>query len=410
MSSREFVQDTIASVLCDHGIVARSRDAKDILFSREVDKDISGAVGKIAYRKTEDTTREIRITLKLGKFIRKFFGENLSDFQVQNIGADITAVLWSNNDVKELTGEDIRDFYGSCGVRSCMSGRNAQDYLDIYVDNPEVVALAAIELDGSAARALIWTFPDGRRYMDRMYYGSDACKAALQFYAAEKNLLPRERIPSTEIEVRISDGIDSNWPYIDTMYHVTINSRKSATLSSEYGDYEARETDGRLSETGETCYNCGRRISEDDINCTDDGRPYCESCFSENFGQCESCSGTCPRDYLNTVANGDTVCDDCLSRNYTCCADCEEYHLDVDITSVRLEDEEVCLCSGCMEGYVSCGHCESTVADSGAHIVDENDEETLLCGKCYRALHPELISYPGQTEFSFVEGSANVAQ
>lgn len=156
--------------------------------------------GKISYLTKERAatmdeselwTSSRRFHSKPGGFISKVF-KNVPAREVE-----IFSTLFRNvsnrvsADLRVVRGERIRDFYyyeayaGDCGSlgASCMRYDNCQKYMDIYVDNPEIVSMLVMLDDGGAliGRALLWDF-DGYKIMDRIYTANDE---KLAFYFKE---------------------------------------------------------------------------------------------------------------------------------------------------------------------------------------------------------------------------------
>lgn len=384
---RVTLQGHIASALAKYD--RPMEDTIKRLAELEVDKSESGEVGKLAYRKQKNDGTYVRVAVRVGKFVKQFFGEGLDDKAVQNIGADITALLWSMDDgdddddagkVVELAGESLRNFYlqSVSGINSCMARKEAQNYLDIYVDNPDRVKLATVRLGDHAARALVWTFPDGSRYMDRIYHTSEACNAALKNYAARKGIGEREDIPSDRMPMKIRNGEDSWWPYMDTLCYMSIRSCSSCYLSADNGDYCLQTTDGYLEDRGRECYGCGCRVDDDYTYVGPDENDYCKDCYYTRFFYCDHCGYD--RDLEDSVetANGLHICEQCYEQHFFTCEDCEHVYSDNDAVSV---DGDRTICNHCFEDYYfeceECGECH--------HVDDRCDGPcgTPVCQYCY---------------------------
>lgn len=385
--NREQVQREIVEVLARHGL----GDLSGLLADMEVDKPEGGETGKLAYYNAE---RQQRTKLRVGKWVRKFFGEGRSDHDIQKIGSDIVAALWAGsggdgdeNGVVELRGEKLRDFYlqSVSGIPSCMAYDSAQCYLDIYVDNPDKVSLATVRIDGDAARALVWTAPGGQRYMDRIYHTSDACKAALEGYARNRNIFSRADLFSMtdRIEMKICSGSDSFWPYMDTLFYVNIHSPSMCSLSSKHGEYEAQDTDGGLCmlEDRHYCCDCGDEVYDDQVYSNEDGDEYCESCYFNTYTSCERCGLETTCDDVVTVHNGDCdcyVCEGCADRCYSRCEYCHEYY-NSDLTSGDCDGNIVC--DSCYEEH--CTECEECGAVIKLDNIVRDPDGRGLCNDCF---------------------------
>lgn len=374
---RATVQGHIASALAKYG-----KTAGTLLIEFEVDRAESGSIGMIGFRKGSK-----RVAIRVGKFIRQFFGAEMDDQTIQNIGADITALLWSgdngkdgdSNGVKELEGEALRGFYleGVSGISSCMAHEDTQDFLDIYADNPDVVKLATVRMGEYAARALVWTFPDGRRYMDRIYHTSEACHAALKQYRDSKGIESRNSIPSDSVTMKIRNGKDSYWPYLDTLCYMNLESYRKCTLSTCGGDYFLQTTDGTAEHTGERCHNCWDRIDQDDAYHGPDDELYCEDCYSDLFASCDHCGNTVSTDDLVSTQDGRGICEACSNHHFFECHECRGICADNDGHDV---DGDHTVCEDCYERYYfECDDCGDSV-----HVDEEfkGPGDTRVCREC----------------------------
>jgi hypothetical protein len=145
--------------------------------------------------------------------------------------------------IRIVRGEEIRKRYlynGYCSEtmggkgtlgKSCMRYEETQEFLDIYVENPEVCGLL-IKVDDDdklVARALLWKTNNGL-YLDRIYYTLDSDKVLLYNWVSEnfqeiKNIfdLKNDELESFDrgyerFEVKLKDSIDYRYyPYMDSL-------------------------------------------------------------------------------------------------------------------------------------------------------------------------------------------------
>jgi len=160
------VFDCIYGALYSAGFNEVSR----LLTSLKVKRPENGDENKISYW---DPGRETRYRARTGKFIRKWFGEGLSDQQICDIGSSINATLWGVHDVRESKGEDVISVYYDLGVSSCMNHEGHKGYLRIYADNPDKVSILHVKMDNGAARCLLWHADDGKSYRSVIYHSAD---------------------------------------------------------------------------------------------------------------------------------------------------------------------------------------------------------------------------------------------
>ena len=255
------------------------------LLKHQVDRSVDNTPNRIAYLNVE---RGQRLQLKVGRFVRKYFGEGLSDQEIQTIGDRINAELWTGtNGVQLLTGEAIREAYLDCRASSCMTYRCTQSYLVIYADNPDKIALAYVrDDDGHVARALVFTDDTGKRHMSTIYHSSTHLYQVLADYGDSQVWANPYDM---RITVKIRNGVESNWPYSDS-WSVDIESSTVAVLSTS-GGTSLDETNGSCGDSSNMCCSvCDCEVDEDDSHSLDGGT-YCEECFNEAYRYCDHCNG-----------------------------------------------------------------------------------------------------------------------
>jgi hypothetical protein len=206
--------------------------------------------GKISYLtrdraaaidESEVWTSSRRFQAKPGGFISKVF----KDIPAKEVELFSTLFRNVSNRIKVnlqvIKGERIRDFYyyesyasdnGSLGA-SCMRYDNCQKYMNVYVDNTDVVSMLVMLNDNGSliGRALLWDC-DGYKIMDRIYTTNDE-KYAFYFkeWATKNNYLFKsnqnwfdtltfEKIGDKKQELRIDIKLPNSdyryYPYMDT--------------------------------------------------------------------------------------------------------------------------------------------------------------------------------------------------
>jgi hypothetical protein len=206
--------------------------------------------GKISYLtkerfaaidESEIWTSSRRFQAKPGGFISKVF----KDIPAREVELFSTLFRNVSNRLKVnlqvVKGERIRDFYyyesyasdnGSLGA-SCMRYDNCQKYMNVYVENTDVVSMLVMLNDHGSliGRALLWDC-DGYKIMDRIYTTNDE-KYAFYFkeWATKNNYLFKsnqnwfdtmtfEKIGDKKQELRIDIKLPNSdyryYPYMDT--------------------------------------------------------------------------------------------------------------------------------------------------------------------------------------------------
>lgn len=345
-----------------------------------VDYSTDGDKFKIAYFNPE---RKQRLKLRTGKFVRKMLLQSFpflrfTNQEIQTVGSRINAQLWCKGKIELLHGEAIRQFYQNSGVSSCMSREHAQDFLDIYVDNPQAIELATIQTEeNNVARALVWN-TGGKKYMDVIYYTSSAAYQALKDYREQEGWgspidMKREEIT---VKCKIRNGCGSFWPYFDTMCNVTLKDNECVLDSVGFCDYCGQRTDGTLDGLGLRCVICDKLVPEGDSYLVNN-ETYCSECYDHNCSTCEYCEEVFMNEHLIEIEET-FLCDVCCGGNAFYCEVCENQFLDINGN----ETGDGTVCNDCYEEYVECQDCGEVVSNS------YYDEETKgdYCKLCYEAL------------------------
>lgn len=223
---------------------------------------------------TENDTWKIdgRQSIKYGKGIRKIFENNLyqvPDSIIEYISNNVKAAYTFNAKYKIVEGEDIRYYYhvennknntGSLS-QSCMRYDECQNYLDIYVNNPnKVKMLIAIDQYNLAiGRALLWTADNcPRTVMDRIY-GDDLTIEAFKEYAKRNNWVYKryqnhsdtnnwENAEGIEDDICVTVNVSeiNEFPYIDSFRYTDNMDNNKLTLytNSDMDNYIFNSTNG----------------------------------------------------------------------------------------------------------------------------------------------------------------------
>lgn len=215
---------------------------------------------------SEDPFTKTGNVAKIGRLVRQLLISNdvkVTDQEIEGFVNDYKNA-WDKklnpkvSNLQFVSGEDIRKWYledkyvsgGGQLNNSCMRYERCQDYLDIYVNNPEVCKMVILLNDDGnlLARALFWTLIDGRYLLDRIYSRFDSDVRKIKDFV-------RETYPNDELEdaprlfrkctAKLTNCYFSYYPYMDTMDCLEL---KTSLLSSEApssGRYlKFRSTDG----------------------------------------------------------------------------------------------------------------------------------------------------------------------
>ena len=230
--------------------------------------------------------------VKVGKFSKKIFKDNnisTSDATIEKFSNAYKATFDFDFNLDQkmdlVSGEDIRKWYlvtnysevkGQLG-NSCMRHGTSQDFLDIYVKNPEVCNLLIMYSDQSktkvSGRALIWKDMSGEFIMDRVYTVNDYDVEVFRKYASSKGWSDiTKNWKRTTIQL-ISEVYDK-YPYMDNFYifdHVNFKLTNDDIWPKE-GLYKLQNTDGAYTGDDDTVWSeyHGEHINREDA-------VYCEN-------------------------------------------------------------------------------------------------------------------------------------
>lgn len=261
-----------------------------------------------------------------------------------------------------------------------------QDYLDIYVENPEKISLAVLKKEGKiAARSLLWDIKDTKNaiYHDRVYFIDEKTKLTLE--AKLQSLGYKDAYRGDNLTVNLNKVDFTYYPYMDSFRCLSLRGWVS-TDSSSY-DYYLDCPDGGPNNGSRECPCCGDDVNEDDLHYIDRGVYHGQSL-------CNDCSR-----YLedgNTVhidnaqwcdyVNGYYHVDDCVELhdgNYALTSDTKELHngdYALDEDCVELHDGAYAL------------KCDVTQTVEGTYYLIDSIEDycILFEGSWYPANHYEV--------------------
>lgn len=255
---------------------------------------------------------------------------------------------------------------------SCMRHEECQSYLDIYVDNIDVVSLlVANDCNGKIlGRAILWTMNDGKKAMDTIYAHESLTNSFIQ-WANDNNYFykSRQSCHHNDFDRHLTDGCIcspcvilkhydySEYPYMDTLSILEGNKLQCEADGNEYRILKS--TDGSYEDCDTSVFdvynNCD--INEDDARYVDYTRPN---------GQ--SINGYVSVDDLSDIAHGGWV----LS------CDC----VDVDGEDYLKDDENIYYLETRSEWYVI-DDCVSDYNGDMIHI----DDAVELCSDVYGDEH-----------------------
>jgi len=290
-----------------------------------------------------------RQEVRVGKAIRallKSAGVEFTDKDIEDFVNKFKSTIDIMNDKFRLfeivEGEDIGHWYnyenyirigGSLGG-SCMKAV-PKSYFQIYMENPDVCKLVILKSEENdsklAARALLWTLTDGKKFLDRIYTIDHANTQLFRDWAKENNIyakysndnsdtsevfdLDGSELDLGRLEVKVREGKYDYYPYLDTLKYL---NWREGYLSTERGDddYVLESTSGRHTTCeeceGEGTYTCGY--------CDGDGDTECDDCGGSGNNECSDCDGS---GYTEDSEGEEVECSDCRGSGEIECSTCD---------------------------------------------------------------------------------------
>ena len=308
---------------------------------------------------------------------------------------------------EEVKGEDIRWSYHENNYyelsselgSSCMRYSQCQPYLDIYVENPEVVSLAVLKRKGKiAARSLVWNIHDGSKVVhDRIYAYNEEAKIILKakfqtldYYDAYNG--------SESFQVNLKHTSFDQYPYMDTFRYLNL---RGYIYNNDHGgyDYCLDCADGYHSNRG-VCDCCGDEVDHDDLNEITRGRNrrdmFCNNCstyledgdtvHSDDAIYCEYVGGYYHQDDVVELINGNYAHNDDVTELHD-----GRYCLDNDAVELYNGDYEY-------KDYV-------TQAVDGDYYPEDTIEDfcVLFEGEYYPHDHEKVTYVPELSQWLHIE-------
>ena len=227
----------------------------------------------------EHAWKSNRSSIKIGKLIKKIFGEYFPVNQPKGVEApkpqnDIESFVNMFKAEKDknknyerfelVKGSDIKFWYNQENYsrfiqedttlgKSCLRYESAGKFLEMYVKNPDLISMLILKDDVNRlrGRALVWnlTEPEGRIYMERIYTISDCDVELYKKYAKEQGWLYKSRqtygfnwkivdgkngneYEWNEFPMRVKLNVqpDNYYPYLDTL---CVYNPDTSVLSNE---------------------------------------------------------------------------------------------------------------------------------------------------------------------------------
>lgn len=273
--------------------------------------------------------RDIQMRLKPGKYLKKFFGDILTDAQVtfyaewQAKGERPAA----NADLHfASTQDEIVEVY-EARISSCMKD---MDCVRVYGAGDLAVAYLENDLDGVYARALCW--PE-RKVYGRVYPDGGSGDALISTLRSKGYVSLREKPDGFDgarlLAIESDEGYGEAYvmPYLDNCMMVTLHG--DHFTMQRHGELNAQETSGvlNLHEAWGYCERCEDTIWDGDDGVTvftgggyNNARTWCSGCADYRTFYCEATDRTyCGDSVGSTTCDGRTVAEFWAESNASYC-------------------------------------------------------------------------------------------
>jgi hypothetical protein len=334
--------------------------------------------GRLAYyQSVEKRVRNIETPIKAGRWLSKYFGDLLTQEEIQKHGLEWEARFGPAEVRITQDSDEIEKVYQSAHLGSCMwfphddyAGRchPARVYgggLDLgiaYIWNDES--------EEAAARCLVW--PEKKIFLGKMYGDDFRLRLALEQIGYKEG--DNHDFSGARLRRIVHRSDVFVLPYIDT--HSYVRDDGDYLILDSYGDIGCQSSEHveglsvyEEPEVYATCYDC-----EDDIVDSDDasyisGRGHCcDSCLDLNHFRCEVSGDYHPDDDRAETPDEWTVAESSVRRNsdWFFCQHSDKWYPHSGYDQV---------------GLVEGGYCEQSYAEANGFFCMAHEEHTLDTNK-----------------------------
>lgn len=219
------------------------------------------------------------IKSKPARVFRKVYNELFTEAEYADFGdkmnSAILAYVASTSGIKIVSGDDIywayneHNYYDEHGelASSCMRYSHCKNYLDLYVDNSDVVRLiVAIKNNLVIGRCLLWN----NKYYDRIYFNNEATRQNIIKYCEENGFISIYGSVIHE-SIQLTTWEYSHYPYMDTFCYL---SNTGILYNKKHTNKVLKNTDGEYDEYI-LCPYCRQKQWVDGLYID----RYCTDCF-----------------------------------------------------------------------------------------------------------------------------------
>jgi len=261
------ISQEIIGMIDDRNFIDTESDLKDISTIY-----LSQSPDEINYKRSN---RDLNSSdkMKIGKFVKKINNKYNSTDIEKFVTIYKSIYLEKEADPVILTGDDLRKSFLIKNVAAevgdyatnCMRFESTQEYLDIYVHNPDKVSSVVLKNEDNKilSRALLWNTDDGSIVMDRVYAVDPGWKRVLHnwansqgyYYRAKDDTKPfnsdifihKGREVTKNFTITLKNFKFKSYPYLDTFFYLDTDGKLQNFAPENKNYFELRNSDGLLS-------------------------------------------------------------------------------------------------------------------------------------------------------------------
>ncbi len=192
-----------------------------------------------------------RYTGKYGRFIKAVYDYYGIVYSLEELNIVTTYIkAFFNTAVFSIVdGESIRNYYlvdnykyGELGTlgSSCMRYKSCQEYLDLYVEEPNIKLAVLSENEKIVARSILW-YIDDKVYYDTIYSATMIFRDKLKQELVKLNFIDIDEVSDISFNL---NKVYEIYPYLDSLCFL---SADKLTLSTSFNVWSVQNTDGTLS-------------------------------------------------------------------------------------------------------------------------------------------------------------------
>lgn len=358
----------------------------------------------------------IETPIKPGRYLRKYFGDILSEEEIQRLG-----IAWqSATTPPELhvtqDADEIEKVYRGVYNGSCMhfgdGGWDGDCHPARVYAGPDLGIAYIGDANAAAGRCLVW--PEKKIYYPKFYGDHIRLEMALGmagWKAGEDRDFDGARIR----RIYDSDRDLYTVPYCDT-HSVATDTGRYLILDDD-GDVGLRETNGTNVSNPDShyrveCAECGDRVDEDDINYVESvDRHVCDHCLRLEYTRCDILHEYFPDDAFVDAAPGWDISQEAVGRDLAFLCEGSGVYYPDSVDMVEMADGELWSATwfnghGGVCAYDGLNYGKTELEDIGHGILVASDNveaahaDSGWLARVGRDEHPDQLTFDDKLELT----------